>query len=291
MIFVSTGGERHRRASVTALEYFNNGINCVELSGGAFSPTVDKDLSSLPCGLHLQIHNYFPPPKLPFVFNLASTDLEVATRSMGHVRNGIRMAVMLGRPIYSFHAGFRIDPGVRELGTKLDRYDLLPKELALDVFGERVASLAEEARSEGVSLLVENNVINNANLQIYGDDPLLLTTPDEIASFMESAPSNVGLLLDVAHLKVSSISRSFDMVIAHEKLKKWVKGYHLSDNSGYADSNDPVTELSWFWDYLVRGLDFYTLEVYQQPIAKLVEQCALTKKILSRPPCVEKHHA
>lgn len=281
MIFVSTGGERHQKASETALQYFDHGIHCVELSGGAYSPTCEADLAALPGGMHLQVHNYFPPPELPFVFNLASTDSEIARRSVAHVRNAIHVAVMLRRPIYSFHAGFRINPAVSELGARLGRHSLLARDVALDVFGERVAALAEEARREGVTLLVENNVINKPNLETYGEDPLLLTNPDEIASFMERAPSNVGLLIDVAHLKVSANTRSFDMVVAHEKLKRWVKGYHLSDNAGAADTNDPVSEESWFWDHLVRGLDYYTLEVYRQPISKLVEQCALTEKVLA----------
>jgi sugar phosphate isomerase/epimerase len=281
MIFVSTGGERDQKAAETALQYFDQGIHSVELSGGAYSLTCEADLAALPSGMHLQVHNYFPPPKLPFVLNLASTDLEIATRSVAHVRNAIRVAVMLRRPIYSFHAGFRINPAVSELGARLGRHSLLARDMAIDVFGDRVAALAEEARQEGVTLLIENNVINTLNLQTYGEDPLLLTDPDEIASFMERAPSNVGLLIDVAHLKVSATTRSFDMFAAHDKLKRWVKGYHLSDNAGAADTNDPVSEESWFWDHLVRGLNYYTLEVYRQPISKLVEQRALTEKMLA----------
>jgi sugar phosphate isomerase/epimerase len=280
MIFVSTGGERQQRAAETALQYFDRGIHCVELSGGTYSSTCDADLAALPGGMHLQVHNYFPPPELPFVFNLASTDSEIARRSVAHVRNAIRVAVMLRRPIYSFHAGFRINPAVSELGVRLGKHSLLARGVALDVFGDRVAVLAEEARREGVTLLVENNVINISNFETYSEDPLLLTDPDEIASFMERMPSNVGLLIDVAHLKVSANTKSFDMIVAHEKLKSWVKGYHLSDNAGAADTNDPVSEESWFWDHLVRGLNYYTLEVYRQPISKLVEQCALTEKML-----------
>lgn len=280
MIFVSTGGERHQKAVETALQYFAHGIHCVELSGGKYSLTCEADLAALPSGMHLQVHNYFPPPELPFVFNLASTDSEIATRSMDHVRDAIRFAVMLRRPIYSFHAGFRINPAVSELGARLGKHGLIDRDVALDVFGDRVVALAEEARREGVTLLIENNVITMPNFETYGEDPLLLTCPDEISWFMDRAPSNVGLLLDMAHLKISAITRSFDMVAAHGKLKKWVQGYHLSDNAGAADTNEPVSEESWFWNDLVRGLNYYTLEVYRQPISKLLEQCALTEKML-----------
>lgn len=184
----------------------------------------------------------------------------------------MRLAVTIGRPIYSFHAGFRINPQVLELGKKLGRYDLMNRSIALELFGDRVATLAEEARREGVTLLIENNVINMTNLSIYGEDPLLLTHPDEIYNFMKKMPSNVRLLLDVAHLKVSAKSLKFDLIKAHETLKEWIEGYHLSDNAGDADSNEHVRSDSWFWKVLRPDLDYYSLEVYRTPTSSLVEQ-------------------
>ena len=70
-------------------------------------------------------------------------------------------------------------------------------------------------------------------------------------------------------------------MLAHEKLKRWVKAYHLSDNDGSADTNHPVTENSWFWKHIVRGLNYYSLEVYRQSYPFLKEQCKLAHKILT----------
>lgn len=275
MIFVSTGGQRLKTAADTALEYYHHGITGVELSGGAFSTTYEIDLLALPKELVLQVHNYFPPPAEPFVFNLASRDTEIGERSVRHVQTAMRLAVLLRRPVFSFHAGFRINPKVANLGKTLGRYSLLKRDIALEQFGERVSMLAEEARREGVTLLVENNVLNMANLSTYGEDPLLLTQPDEISAFMAGMPSNVGLLLDVAHLKVSAKSLGFDPTHAHEIVKDWIRGYHLSDNDGTADSNECVTTDSWFWEILIPDLDYYSLEVYQTPTPGLVEQNSL----------------
>jgi sugar phosphate isomerase/epimerase len=272
MIFVSTGGQRVQTAKETALEFYNHGIPGVELSGGAFSATCEIDLIALPKELTLQVHNYFPPPANPFVLNLASNDIKISEQSVNHVRAAMRLAVLLRNPVYSFHAGFRINPRVADLGGKLGRYDLIDRNIALDLFGERVEMLAEEARREGVTLLIENNVINIANISTYGDNPLLLTHPDEIADFMARMPSNVGLLLDVAHLKVSAKTLEFDAICAHETLKDWIKGYHLSDNDGTADSNECIHRNSWFWDVLKPDLDYYSLEVYQTSIPSLVKQ-------------------
>lgn len=63
MIFLSTGGERRQKGSETALQYFQNGIECIELSGGVYSPTCTSDLVALPSAIKLQVHNYFPLQK------------------------------------------------------------------------------------------------------------------------------------------------------------------------------------------------------------------------------------
>jgi sugar phosphate isomerase/epimerase len=98
---------------------------------------------------------------------------------------------------------------------------------------------------------------------------------------MARMPSNVGVLLDVAHLKVSARSLGFDPVAAHVQLKPWIQGYHLSDNDGTADSNEIVTADSWFWEVIEPRLDYYTLEVYGVSSAELAKQYELVKARLA----------
>lgn len=277
MIYVSTGGNYKQTAAEVALDYFNNGIEGVELSGGKYSDTCQTDLIGLSSKVKFQVHNYFPPPSSPFVFNLASNNAEILALSIGHARSSINLAIALGRPVYSFHAGFRISPGVDELGQRLVSRPLVPREDALDIFGESISSIAEYARQEGATLLIENNVISKKNLMTFSEDPLLLTAPDEILTFMNGVPSNVGLLLDVAHLKVSSTAIGFDLVGAHQKLLPLIYGYHLSDNDGLSDSNEPISDDSWFWGDLVHGLDYYSLEIYNKSVQDLVLQEKLVK--------------
>jgi sugar phosphate isomerase/epimerase len=283
VIFVSTGGRSGQKATTTALEYYSRGIINVELSGGSISPPGQEGLGGLPKDMCVQIHNYFPPPAEPFVFNLASSDATTTARSLALARNAIRLAVSLGRPKYSFHAGFRIDPRASELGQTLLQRNMLDRGRALEIFGERIAMLAEEARSLGAVLLIENNVLTQPTLSALADDPLLFTSPNEIITFMEGVPSNVRLLLDVAHLKVTARTLGFDPLLAHESLRPWIGGYHLSDNDGKSDSNDPISEDSWFWGCLVRGLDYYSIEVYRTTVDELVEQCRIASKMLSVP--------
>ena len=280
MLFVSTGGIRNKTAFETSIDFYEMGISCIELSGGYFSETYREDLIKLSSKINFQVHNYFPPPEKAFVFNLASADKKLRKRSINHVINSMNLAVDLGRPVYSFHAGFRINPKVSALGKALKKTTLCDRDLALEIFGESVLFLAEQARQKGVDLLIENNVLNKRNLETFGEDPLLLTNPREISLFFQSIPSSIGLLMDVAHLKVSSNSLNFDRKDAINELKKYIKGYHLSDNDGKTDSNEVINKDSWFWDIIDNDLDYYSIEVYNISSQMLLEQYKLVKKLL-----------
>lgn len=282
MVFVSTGGARDKSGVDTSAEYLENGICDVELSGGMYQPNQLSRLKALASGINFQIHNYFPPPKEPFVLNLASFDEVIAATSYQHVITAMNWAVELGRPVYSFHAGFLIDPHVKELGKSIQKRELNDRAKALEVFGEKIMSLSEIARQQGVSLLIENNVLSANNLQNFNGDPMLFSRPEEMTQFMCKMPDNVGLLLDVAHLKVSAKSLGFSPVEAHNQVRKYIKGYHLSDNDGLSDSNQAVTDKSWFWEVIQSGLDYYSLEVYKTAPDELFKQRELVVSGLSK---------
>ena len=73
----------------------------------------------------------------------------------------------------------------------------------------------------------------------------------------------------MAHLKVSSNSLNFDPIEFIKKCDHITGGYHLSDNNGISDSNDPITENSWFWNYIKPDLEYYSIEVYDQNNSKM----------------------
>jgi sugar phosphate isomerase/epimerase len=281
MIFVSTGGVKNKTAKETSIDFYECGISNIELSGGIYSATYKQDLVKLSDKINFQVHNYFPPPRNPFVFNLASVDIKLRERSIQHVINSMNLAIDLKRPIYSFHAGFRINPRVTELGQTIKKTTLSDRYSALEIFGESISLLSEEARKKGVELLIENNVLNKRNMETFGEDPLLLTEPNEIISFFENIPSNIGLLMDVAHLKVSSNTLSFDKKNALNSLKKYIKGYHFSDNDGYKDSNGPISNDSWFWNEINKDLDYYSIEVYNVKTSVLFDQYKLVRDKLN----------
>jgi sugar phosphate isomerase/epimerase len=276
MIFISTGCLPQKTAVESAKIMIDHGFKAIELSGGVYSPTLLSDLKSLSSKCHFRIHNYFPPSQASFVLNLASLDSDINKMSVEHCKKAIRFAVSLGDTVYAFHAGYLFDPKPSELGQVHGKHKLYNTNESLNRFIDRVNSLSEFAEREGVKLLIENNVISKNNFEKFGEDPLLMTTAEEAEYIMKNTNNKVGLLLDVAHLKVSANTLGFDPIDYFILCNEWIEGYHLSDNDGYADSNHSVKENSWFWSYLKDDLNYHTLEVYSTNMDTLKKQMKLT---------------
>lgn len=280
MIYISTGGVKKKSAYEASQDFIRQGISAIELSGGLPDEGMMLKLSSLKGIASFQIHNYFPPPRVPIVLNLASLDSVVASSSIEHVKKAIQWAAELGQSTYSFHAGFLMDPKVEELGGKVESRPLSNRNEALSIFIERINLIDEYARTHGVMILIENNVLSANNLQNFQSNPFLMTDADECVDVMKQTSNNVRLLVDVAHLKVSANSLGFDPVDFLVTCNDWIGAYHLSDNDGSRDSNEPISANSWFWAYLRRDLSYYSLEIYNISTSELVKQRDLAASIL-----------
>ena len=132
-----------------------------------------------------------------------------------------------------------------------------------------------------MSLLVENNVVSPKNYMNIGADPCLMTTLEECEYVMQNTPGNVNMLLDFAHLKVTANALGFDREEFIAQCDSWIQAYHLSDNDGSHDNNQPFSDRSWFWPFINSGLDYYSIEVYNQPIDGLLNQYLLLAKKLN----------
>lgn len=272
MIFLSTGGFSSLSGAEVACFFVENKITNIELSGGIATEGQEEKLSGLTpiCSFH--VHNYFPPPKNSFVLNLASFNDEIANLSFDHITRAIDLSENLGSKFYSFHAGFLLDPQPNDLGKKFTKEKLNHRESAIEIFVNRVNLISDYAKKKGIMILLENNVISNSNMKHFGTNPFLMTHHFETIEIMKATDDNVGLLVDVGHLKVSSYSEEF---CKHEYLNStndFTYAYHLSDNDGLSDSNDPIAPDSWFWSYIRKDLDYYSLEVYNKDIEILKKQ-------------------
>tara|TARA_B100001063_G_C16777560_1_gene566924 strand:+ start:425 stop:1288 length:864 start_codon:yes stop_codon:yes gene_type:complete len=282
-VFLSTGGFKNVKANKTIINYKKKNIFNIELSGGIYDKDINKNLLSFKKknpNIKFLIHNYFPPPKKPFVLNLASFNKNIEKLTINHYFKSIKLCRKLNIDIYSFHAGFRIDPKPKELGKKFKNNKLNDRAKTLKKFSENLKKICIYAKKNKVNVLIENNVITKKNLKSFKDDPFLLSHPKEIKEFFNKFPYKIGLLLDVAHLKVSSRSLNFNLKKSHESLKKYIKAYHLSDNNFIVDSNEAITHKSWFLKSLKKKLNYYTIEVYKKDLNKLKQQVDLVKKYL-----------
>ena len=273
-IYISTGGFKDLSGYEASKKLLKNKIKDIELSGGLYDKNSIDNIAKLKNQINFRIHNYFPPPKDPFVLNIASLNKQSSTKSMNHGLS-IKYCKKLNSKYYSFHAGFLCDPKIDQLGKKFFTKKLYNRKKAIEVFLKRVKKISKFANKHNVKILIENNVLNSRYEPT--SNPFLIADEKEILNLLKKFPKNVKLLLDVAHLKVSSETFGFNAVRALKKINPYLGGYHLSDNDGKADTNEFFNEKSWFWKYLRKDLNYYSIEVYSQNIKKIYK---LHNKIL-----------
>ena len=249
-------------------------IQYLEFTAGLI---IDDDFSFEPHTEEMErmsflIHNYFPPPKEPFVMNLASNDSDIAAKSIELCKNAIDLCKNIGSPFYSVHAGFAINPEPNMLGRNMSQVERFSSDEAREIFFVNVKKLLQYSVEKGIYLLLENNVVTPFNAPDGKCDWLLLVEADEILSFISDfeglAP---GLLLDVGHLKVTARTLGFDPLQFMDKIKDVVKALHLSDNDGEGDTNRPIGNDAWFLPYIA---DFADLPM-------VIESYNLTKNQLN----------
>lgn len=278
-VFVSSGAFGRMTVEEIIATVCHQGVRNVELASGtrhsSGTELVDTLQRAGEQGYAFLVHNYFPVPEVPFVLNLASADPANLERGVNHARQAIDLAASVGSPFYSVHCGFCIDPSPSDLGRAL-RGPTIPRDQALAVFVDCVQRLADYAQEKSVDLLLENNVLSPLNA---GKVELLGVVPEEIELLLKRIDrANVGLLLDVAHLKVSAVTLGFDMHAAAARLAPLVRCCHLSDNDGTTDSNEVVTPDAWFWTPLLSNLGespVWVLEAYDLELQTAAEQIAL----------------
>lgn len=196
------------------------------------------------------IHNYFPAPYNPFVLNLASSNNEIREMSIRHCKQGIDLAKESSENIFSVHAGFCIDPYASELGKKINYSTNYNKVLHFQYFLNSLNELLEYSSQTGVTLLIENNVISKVNL-LNQTNPLLCCSSSEIINIMEEINNtNLMLLLDTAHLKVSCNTLNLNLEYEIEKLLPYIGAVHHSDNNGFVDNNLQLENDYWARKYM-----------------------------------------
>ncbi len=225
-IFVSTsclGGSRDLQEILKC--YDACGIENMELSGGL--NYADDLESSLKRYSHLNfiIHNYFPPARAPFIMNLAAQDDSIREKSIELCKTAIDLCAHLKPRLYSFHPGFRVE---KTLGSsfEIDGRMLVSYEDAFCKFAKSVEEISEHAKSKGVNIALENLEHKN--------DAYMMTRPEEFVRFLKIFPE-VGVLLDLGHLKIASRKLNFEPLNFLRVVRESIVEVHIHENNGAKD--------------------------------------------------------
>ena len=237
MIYVSSSCSKQKKIGAAIRELAEHGFQNIELSGGTeYYEGYEDDISDLKekYNLNYLVHNYFPPPKENFVLNLASLDDAIYEKSLAQLRKAIRLTRLLGAEKFGFHAGFYVDISVNEIGKAISARHLCNTKQAYERFCRGFNLIKSE--SKGIEIYIENNVYSKTNFNTYGlQKPAMLISPEEYRELQQHI--DFKLLLDVAHLYVSSRSLGFDFNSHLDQMIMETDYVHLSDNDGWHDQN------------------------------------------------------
>jgi sugar phosphate isomerase/epimerase len=245
MIFVSSSCVKHTKIKDSVIELANNGFKNIELSGGTeYYEDIESDLLELKNKYNLNYicHNYFPPPHKHFVLNLASLNDKIYYNTLEHLTNSIELSKKLGSTKFGFHAGFFIDIKVNEIGRKISKDTLYNKQISIKRFCDGFNKLKNIA-GDNLQLYIENNVFSSTNAKTYKNENIfMLTNLEEYLELKDEI--NFNILLDIAHLKVSTNTLKLNFESQLKSLIQKTNYIHISDNDSLNDINSKLDQNS-----------------------------------------------
>jgi sugar phosphate isomerase/epimerase len=218
-------------------------------------------------------HNYFLPDE-PYFINLASDDEQIREWSVSYTKRAIDFCANHGIELYTFHGGFRVDPN-QELEFNGEP---TPYKQAFDTFVDETAKIAEYADERGVTLGIENNVIEETHLRDGENRILMFCRAAEFEQLFE-AVDNIGLLLDAGHLRVAANTLTFDPA-EFGTLSDSVVALHVHENDGQTDEHLPVEPDGWCVEFYREHLGKPSVPVVVESHFDDVEELAETRRQL-----------
>ncbi|WP_320035326.1 TIM barrel protein [Halarcobacter sp.] len=267
MIYVSSSCVKHKKIKNSVEELAQNGFKNIELSGGTeYYDSFENDLLELKekYDLNFICHNYFPPPKEHFVLNLASLNDEIYQKSFNHLLKSINLSKRLGAQKFGFHAGFFINIKVKDIGKKISKENIFDKDKAIKRFCDSYKKL--EKNTNNLNLYIENNVFSYTNYKTFNKENIFMLTSlndyEELKSLID-----FNLLLDIAHLKVSTRTLELNFEFELKKLLQSSDYIHISDNDSLHDLNYTIKKNSELMKLLKKQNlknKTFTLEIYDK---------------------------
>lgn len=245
-IYVSSSCINNKKISDSIYQLAKAGFQYIELSGGTqYYKEYETDLIDLKSQYSLKYacHAYFPPPLEDFVVNLAACNRQIYEKSIKHYLDCIDMMERVGIYDLSIHAGFLIEISPEQLGGIITSPIIYERELAIRNFCDAYKEIEQYALKKGINVYLENNVISQQNMkQFDGNNYLLMTDADTIYEIRNRI--KFSLLLDLAHLYVSSCTLKCEYKEQIRLLKELVGWVHISENDGYIDEHKELNDFS-----------------------------------------------
>jgi sugar phosphate isomerase/epimerase len=252
-VYISTSCLADGRDLFKVLDiYAGIGLSRVEL-GAVHAHIRDSQLKRLKqYPFQYLCHNYFPPPEKDLVINLSSQNPATRQRCKEQLKRSIDFCAEMGIDLFTFHSGFRVE---LEGGLKYHSgMDIIPYEQAFMTFAEALAEINQYGLKNGVRIGIENHMVAQKDVQ-EGQNPYsILYRAEEFERLWALLPSpNLGMLLDLGHLKTSACSLDFDKHDFIEKVKDRIIAFHVHDNSGQDDEHKVVEKDAWFSKILCKS--------------------------------------
>ncbi len=241
--YVSTSCLGLKKATDAIEKLSQAGINNIELgSSHIYQEGIEDYVASLDC--NFLVHNYFPVPKEDFIINIASSNKKILDQSIAQAKRGIDLCVKIKSPIYSVHSGYLVDP--EKLGEKFSAEGLVSYKTAFDIFVNSLKEILKYAEDKNIKVAIEPNVVAEFNLKNGKNELLLICEYHEIEDLFKLVNSkNLGILLDLGHLKVTSNWLKFNKDEFVDKVADKVFEIHIHDNDEKSDLHLDIKEDSW----------------------------------------------
>ena len=239
-VFSSTACLKHVDESFSECVglWLEKGFRNIEVSyyPGLTEQVLLENASRIPS---IMLHAYVPFGDENIFFNLASPDESARAVSMAFAKKRIEVSSKIRARYYAIHAGFVHDPTGRDK-TGFTFPEIQPGDVARaeEVFGESIAELAAFANSQQVTLLIENNVMNQSN-----NGKLLLVSPkDYVRNKNLFKKYGARILFDIGHAKVSRKTEDDSWELTDFlQVSEYIEGMHLHDNDDEEDRHFPFT--------------------------------------------------
>jgi sugar phosphate isomerase/epimerase len=194
-------------------------------------------------GYEILTHNYFPPPIEDFVLNIATSNKHDYRLANQLVNNAIELSEVAGTSIYGLHAGYLYPSACEKNGEFKFSGEKMCYDEALNNACQFVNEVFEKFSTKKIRLLIENLFPGK------DDKHSLFCSSNEMKDFFELVPDQVGLLLDLGHLNITSnlwgINREELLSDILLNFADRIYEVHLSENNGELDQHKAVLEDSW----------------------------------------------